>query len=76
MKSGRAAIKNVLAGNIKKYRARLKLTQEQASEKADIPLKYWQRLEMQSQVDLPSLPKLFKIADGLRVAPSKLLEDS
>jgi len=74
MRNERAAIKNILAGNIKKYRARLKLTQERASEKADLPLKYWQRLEMLSQEDLPSLQMLFKIARGLGINPSKLLD--
>ena len=66
-------IKKILAKNIKKYRGRLKLTQEQASEKAEITLKYWQRLEMISQIDLPSLPTLFKVAVALKINPSKLL---
>lgn len=68
-------IKGLLVKNIKKYRERLKLTQEQAAEKADITTKYWQRLEMTSQIDLPSLPLLFKIAQTLEVKPSKLLEE-
>jgi len=67
-------IKSLLVKNIKKYRERLKLTQEQAAEKADITTKYWQRLEMTSQIDLPSLPLLFRIAQTLEVNPSKLLE--
>ena len=67
-------IKSLLVKNIKKYRERLKLTQEQAAEKADITTKYWQRLEMTSQIDLPSLPLLFRIAQTLEVKPSKLLE--
>ena len=68
-------IKGLLVKNIKKYRERLKLTQEQAAEKADITTKYWQRLEMTSQIDLPSLPLLFKIAQTLEIKPSKLLEE-
>jgi len=67
-------IKRILASNIKKYRARLKLTQEQAAERAGITLKYWQRLEMASQVDLPSLPTLFLLAKTLKINPSRLLD--
>lgn len=66
-------IKRILARNIKKYRNRLKLTQEQAAEKADITMKYWQRLEMESQAGLPSLPTLFKIAKALKISVPKLL---
>lgn len=67
------AIKGIVVKNIKRYRFRRKLTQEQAAEKAGITLKYWQRLEMQSQSDLPSLPTLFKIANGLGIDTSQLL---
>tara|TARA_B100000745_G_scaffold146678_1_gene96004 strand:+ start:152 stop:388 length:237 start_codon:yes stop_codon:yes gene_type:complete len=67
-------IKKTLAGNIKKYREKLNLTQDQAAEKADITVKYWQRLEMTSQQDLPSLPMLFKIAKSLEVSPSELIK--
>lgn len=67
-------IKSILVKNIKKYRGRLKLTQEQAAEKAGITAKYWQRLEMTSQIDLPSLNVIFKIAEALKIAPSKLLD--
>ena len=73
MGNAQKQIKKILAGNIKKYRTRLKLTQEQAAEKAEITLKYWQRLEMTSQIDLPSLPTLFKIAKALDIQPAKLL---
>lgn len=66
-------IKRVLVANIKKYRMRRRLTQEQAAELASITSKYWQRLEMTSQIDLPSLKVLFKIADVLNVPASKLL---
>ncbi|MBI1979753.1 MAG: helix-turn-helix transcriptional regulator [Candidatus Omnitrophica bacterium] len=75
MKDNKTKIKQVLVQNIKKYRAGLKLTQEQAAEKADITLKYWQRLEMTSQTDLPSLPTLSKIAKALEVQGSDLLRE-
>jgi len=67
-------IKGVVAKNMKKYRTALGLTQEQAAEKADMTVKYWQRLEMTSQIDLPSLPALFKIAKTLKIQPFQLLK--
>jgi transcriptional regulator with XRE-family HTH domain len=67
-------IKQILVKNIKKHRAKRKLTQEQAAEAAGITSKYWQRLEMTSQIDLPSLKVIFKVADALKIKPSKLLE--
>ena len=66
-------IKKMLVLNVKKYRAKLGLTQEQAAEKADLNLKYWQRLEMVSQIDLPSLPALGKMAKALNCKISDLL---
>ncbi|MBF0595755.1 MAG: helix-turn-helix transcriptional regulator [Candidatus Omnitrophica bacterium] len=66
-------IKKILVTNIKKYRARRKLTQEQAAKLAGITAKYWQRLEMTSQTDLPSLKVIFKVADALKINPSKLI---
>lgn len=75
MRTETATIKKILVKNIKKYRTRLTLTQEEAAEKADITTKYWQRLEMDSQIDLPSLPVLFRIAKVLEIKPSQLLED-
>ena len=66
-------IKKTLSLNIKKYRAKLDLTQEEAAEKADLSLNYWQRLEMVSQDDLPSLPTLGKIAKILNCKLPDLL---
>ncbi len=68
-------IKKVLAANLKKCRAKLELTQEEAAEKADIAVRYWQRLEMVSQKDLPSLQMLSRIAHTLETTPSKLIQD-
>ena len=67
------SIKTILSRNIKKHRAKLGLTQEQAAEKADVTLNYWQRLEMISQVVMPSIPTLFKIAEVLHCKPKDLL---
>ena len=74
MQRGQKQIKGILVLNIKKYRAQRRLTQEQAAELAGITSKYWQRLEMASQTDLPSLKVLFKVAEVLNISPSRLLE--
>ncbi|MBI5308554.1 MAG: helix-turn-helix transcriptional regulator [Planctomycetes bacterium] len=68
-------IKRILARNLKKRRSQLDLTQEQAAEKVNITAKYWQRLEMTSQVDLPSLPTLFKISKALGIEAYLLLKE-
>ena len=60
-------LKQTLARNMKKHRAELRLTQEEAAERADFTVKYWQRLEMVSQSDLPSLMALAKIAKALNI---------
>lgn len=73
MTNAQKKIKRILVKNVKDYRGKLGLTQEQAAEKAGITYKYWQRLEMTSQADLPSLQVLFKIAKALKTTPSKLL---
>ena len=67
-------IKNIVAGNIRKYRKKLHMTQEQAAERTDITAAYWQRLELISQTDLPSLSTIFKIAKALNVHPYQLLK--
>ena len=67
MTSDKLKLKQTLASNMKKHRARLGLTQERAAEHADFTVKYWQRLEMVSQPDLPSLPALLKIAKTLDI---------
>ena len=63
----KSKLKRTIARNMKKYRAKLRLTQEQAAERADFTVKYWQRLEMVSQSDLPSLPTLARIARALNI---------
>jgi len=75
MKENGEKIKKILAQNIKKYRTKSNLTQERAAEIAGFTYKYWQRLEMISQPDLPSLKVLFKIAKALDTTPAKLLAD-
>ena len=67
-------IKKILVKNIRKFRASRELTQEEAAELVGITAKYWQRLEMTSQIDLPSITVLFKIAKTLKIPPAKLLE--
>jgi len=75
MKNECQKIKEILVKNIKKHRAKRKLTQENAAELAGFTSKYWQRLEMISQSDLPSLKVLFKIARALETSPAKLLDE-
>lgn len=65
-------LKQTLARNMKKYRAKNRLTQEQAAECAGFTVKYWQRLEMVSQPDLPSLPALAAIAKALEIKIHRL----
>ncbi len=72
--AGEKEIKGILVRNLKKFRKKQGWTQEEAAEAAGITGKYWQRLEMSSQIDLPSLKVIFKIAAALEVPPSKLLE--
>lgn len=67
MNSEKLKLKQTLARNMKKHRAALHITQEQAAERADFTVKYWQRLEMVSQPDLPSLPALAKISKALDI---------
>jgi transcriptional regulator with XRE-family HTH domain len=67
-------IKNIVAANIRKYRKKRHMTQEQASERAEITTAYWQRLELVSQTDLPSVPTIFKIAKALNIHPYQLLK--
>ena len=73
MEYSHKAIKKILSSNLKKYRAKLNLTQEEAAEKAEISLNYWQRLEMTSQVNLPTLPTLGKITKVLNCKLTDLL---
>ncbi len=75
MTSEQKQIKKILVKNLKKYRLRSNLTQEEAAERADITTKYWQRLEMESQIDLPSLPTLQKLAKALEVQASDLIKE-
>jgi len=67
-------IKSMIATNIRKYRKRRRMTQEQAAERAEITSAYWQRLELVSQSDLPSVHTIFKIAKALNIHPYQLLK--
>ena len=67
-------IKSMIATNIRKYRKKRRMTQEQAAERAEITSAYWQRLELVSQSDLPSVHTIFKIAKALNIHPFQLLK--
>jgi len=64
----------MIATNIRKYRKKRRMTQEQAAERAEITAAYWQRLELISQTDLPSIHTIFKIAKALNIHPYQLLK--
>lgn len=64
----------MIATNIRKYRKKRRMTQEQAAERAEITSAYWQRLELVSQSDLPSVHTIFKIAKALNIHPYQLLK--
>jgi len=68
-------IKSILAANIKKYRKKLHLTQEQAAERTGMSVNYWQRLELPAQIELPSFLAFARIAQTLRVKPYQLLKE-
>ncbi len=71
-----ALVKQIVARNIRKYRAKANLTQEKVAELADLSLNFYQRLELASQKDTPSLATLFKIAKVLHTKASQLIAEN
>ena len=69
-------IKQIVARNIRKYRAKANLTQEKVAELANLSLNFYQRLELASQKDTPSLATLFKIAKVLRTKAALLIAEN
>ena len=57
------------------YRKKRGYTQESFAEKVGISLNFLAQVEGTGMVRGVSLETLFKMADALQVAPSKLLED-
>ncbi len=68
-------LKAILAANIRKYRKKLRLTQEQAAERAGMSVNYWQRLELPAQIETPSFRAFYRIARTLRVKCFQLLKE-
>ena len=68
-------LKAILAANIRKYRKKLRLTQEQAAERAGMSVNYWQRLELPAQIETPSFRAFYKIARALRVKCFQLIKE-
>lgn len=58
--------------NIKKYREKAGLTQEQLSEAADISADYLSEIERGKKT--PSMKRFFKIANALKIPAYKLLK--
>ena len=65
--------KNILSANIKKYRTKLGLTQEQAAERAGMSVNYWARLEQKEDKRRVLLRDLSKLAKGLNIKMYQLL---
>ena len=68
-------LKAILAANIRKYRKKLRLTQEQAAERAGMSVNYWQRLELPEQIEMPSFRTFHRIAQTLHVKYARLLAE-
>ena len=64
----------VIGKNIKKYRLKCGLTQEQLAEKANMSAGFLSQIEAPNMVMGLSLATVFAIAEALQVPPSKLLE--
>lgn len=62
----------ILRTNIKKYREKVGLTQEQLSEIAGISSDYLSEIERGKKI--PSMKRFFKIAKALNLLPYKLLK--
>ena len=62
----------MLSENIKKYRLKLGLTQEELAQKANLPYNTIIKLEGKSRPD-PRMETLIKLADGLEVTLDQLV---
>ena len=60
------------AGNLRRYRALRKLTQQRLAELADIEYKYIQRLESKNP-PAAKIDTISKLAKAFKIPPSKLL---
>ena len=60
--------------NVSYYRKLAGMSQDQLAEKAGISRSHIGNIESRSMVNSMSLEVLFKIANALRIPPSKLLE--
>ncbi|QNM05943.1 helix-turn-helix domain-containing protein [Qiania dongpingensis] len=64
-----------LSLNLKYYRNRLELTQEQTAAKAEISVKYLSQIESSSFNYPPTLEVLFDLANALGVEPFQLFRE-
>ena len=62
-----------LASQLKKLRKKYGLTQEMMSEKLEMDLRYYQRLES-AKPNAVKIDTIDKIAKALKISPSKLLD--
>lgn len=63
---------NILKTNIKKYREKAGLTQEQLSEMIEISPDYLSEIERGKK--MPSMKRFFRIAKALNILPYQLLK--
>jgi len=63
-----------LGFNVTVYRKKAGMTQWQLAEKAGISRQYMSEIEAPNMITNISMEILFKLADALRISPTKLLE--
>ena len=68
-------VKDNLRNNVKKYRLKLNLTQEELSELSGVAYKYIQKIEGQATPNV-GIALLEKIAKALKITPSKLIDSN
>jgi len=69
----KTSLKIIVGRRIREARNKLKLTQQELAEQADVDYKYLQRMEGKAPPNL-KLETIEKIANALKINPAKLLE--
>ena len=74
MSEGRSVLRVVFGMNLKYYRTRQGLTQEEAAAKCQISSEYWGKMECGTQA--ATLDIVEKVSVGLNIAAKDLLNES
>jgi transcriptional regulator with XRE-family HTH domain len=69
----KTSLKIIVGRRIREARNKLKLTQQELAEKADVDYKYLQRMEGKTPPNL-KLETIERIATALKISPAKLLD--